>query len=170
MPDNELLDIVDENDNVIGQETKQNKFEKELISRNVGIFVKDSNGKYIIVKRAPAKKSFPNRLDLAACGNVKAGENYQQAAEREIKEELGFSCGARFLKKIFNEHNENSKKVKYFTALFLGTCDENVRLNEELTHFEKMKLKELKEKTKKEPELFCPFFLKDFQAVKNILD
>ena len=34
MSNDELLDIVDSNDNVTGQETKENKFSMELISRN----------------------------------------------------------------------------------------------------------------------------------------
>jgi 8-oxo-dGTP pyrophosphatase MutT (NUDIX family) len=39
----EPLDIVDPNDKVIGQNTKENKFNKELISRNVAIFLIDED-------------------------------------------------------------------------------------------------------------------------------
>ena len=80
-----MIDIVNKNDIVIGQDTKENKFQKELISRNVAIFIKDSQNQYIIAKRGPNKRSFPNRLDLAACGNVDAGETYEEAAVRELK-------------------------------------------------------------------------------------
>ncbi len=170
MPDNELLDIVDEDDKVISRDTKENKFLKSLISRNVGVFARDSARNFIIVKRAPTKKIFPNRLDLSACGNVRAGESYESAASRELLEELGISAPVKFLKKIFNEHEENGKKLRYFTALFLAVCDEEPELNDELSHFEKIALEKLKEKAKESPELFCPFFLKDFKAVERLLE
>ena len=86
-----MLDIVDEFDNVIGTDTKANKFKKRFISRNVAIFIKDKEGKFIVAKRAASKKTFPNCIDTAACGNVKAGESYKEAALREIKEELNIT-------------------------------------------------------------------------------
>ena len=166
----EYLDIVDENDKVIGKDTKSNKLEKELISRNVAVFIKDSHGNYINVKRAPVKKSFPNRLDLAACGNVKSGESYEHAASREIREETGFSCSIKLLRKVYNEEIENNKKRKYFTSIFLAQSDDKITLNKELSHYEKMALTELKQRINSNPELFCPFFLKDFKAVEDLLE
>ena len=74
-----LLDIVNKNDKVIGVTTKADKFKKELITRNVVAFIKDRNDKFIIVKRSPLKKVFPNLLDLAACGHVCRGESYLTA-------------------------------------------------------------------------------------------
>ena len=56
--DNHLIDIVDQNDIIIGKDTKENKFKKELISRNVVAFIKNSKNKYIIVKRSSKKKNF----------------------------------------------------------------------------------------------------------------
>ena len=166
----EYLDIVDENDIVIGKDTKSNKFEKELISRSVAVLIKDSNGRFIIVKRAPDKKSFPNGLDLAACGNVKSGESYEHAALREIKEETGFSCSIRLLRKVYNEEMENSKKRRYFTSIFLAESDAEITLNEEHVNYEKMPLNELKQKINSNPELFCPFFLKEIRAVEDLLE
>ncbi len=114
----ELLDIVNENDEIIGQDTKGNKFRKSLISRNVAIFILDDNKKLLITKRSSRKESFPNRYDLAACGNVKAGESYEDAAKREVTEELSIDCDLKFLGKIFNEFKEDEKTIKYFTGIF----------------------------------------------------
>ena len=56
--DSELLDVVNHNNEVIGQDVKRDKFEKEFISRNVAIFLVDDQGKLLITKRAPNKIFF----------------------------------------------------------------------------------------------------------------
>jgi 16S rRNA (adenine1518-N6/adenine1519-N6)-dimethyltransferase len=156
----EFLDIVDENDSIIGKDTKENKFSKELISRNVAVFLRDSGGKFIIIQRAANKRSFPNRLDLASCGNVAAGESYEDAAAREMKEELGITCEIIMLKKVYNEFEENGKKLRYFTGIFLGKWDKAIK---------SMTLAELKTAIKVKPDIFTPGFVADFLAVKEML-
>lgn len=167
--DDELLDIVDRNDIVVGQDTKENKFQKELISRMVAVFIVDNEGKMIIAKRAPTKRSFPNRLDLAACGNVKAGESYEDAAKREILEELGIECNVSLLKKIFNEFPENGKMIRYFTSIFLGRYDSTVNTNEEISVIRKIPVDEIERMIKQSRELFTPGFVNDFLSVREKL-
>lgn len=167
--DKELLDIVDEQDNIITQDTKENKFKKELISRNVAIFILDDNKNLLIVKRSPQKRSFPNRYDLAACGNVKAGESYEKAADREVEEELGIKCDLMFLTKIFNKFKENDKEIKYFTGIFLGYFPGEVKLSDELVELRKLSVGEVEELVNKNKDLFTPGFVNDFLFVKDKL-
>jgi len=169
MEDQELLDIVDERDNIIGRDTKENKFRKGLISRNVAIFILDKNKKLLITKRSPYKKSFPNRYDLAACGNVKTGEDYTDAAKREVMEELNIKCNLKFLGKVFNEFRENNIVIKYFTGIFLGYFSGEVKLNDELVELKRLSVKEVKELINKNKDLFTPGFVKDFLFVKDKL-
>ena len=169
MSEQELLDIVDSNDNVTGQETKENKFSKELISRNVGIFILDRDNKLLIVKRSPKKKSFPDRFDLAACGNVKAGETYEEAARREVAEELGISCDLEFLGKIFNEFKESGLTLRYFTGIFLGRFSGEVILNDELSDMRRMSVEEIEEMISKNRNSFTPGFINDFLHAKDRL-
>ncbi|MFC1629718.1 NUDIX domain-containing protein [Patescibacteria group bacterium] len=168
--DKELLDVVDENDNIIGQDIKKNKFEKGLISRNVAIFILDNNKKLLIVKRSPHKKSFPNRYDLAACGNVKAGESYEEAAKREVKEELNIECDLIFLGKIFNQLKEKNIEIKYFTGIFLGYFSGGVELNDELVELKRLSVEETEVLLSKNKNLFSPGFVNDFFAVKDKLE
>jgi isopentenyldiphosphate isomerase len=162
----ELLDIVDANDKVIGQDTKANKFEKELISRNVAIFLRDSAGNFIIVQRAANKRSFPNRLDVAACGNVSAGESYEQAAKREMQEEIGITCEIRMLKKIYHEFEEKGKMLRYFTGIFIGTWDRSIQPNEEIAGVMKMTTQQIKSAIERKPDLFTPGFVSDFHLIE----
>lgn len=88
--DDEILDIVDDFDNVIGQEFRSNTFKKKLSHvRVVNLFLINSKGELWIPRRAIYKKNFPSSLDMSMGGYVKSGESYDEALEREAKEELG---------------------------------------------------------------------------------
>lgn len=169
MAEDDLVDIVDEKDRVVGQATKEEKFAKELISRNVVAFIKNKRGELIVVKRSPHKQSWPNRLDLATCGNVNVGETYHQAITREIKEEIGIDCPVKLYKKIYTEVTENNKQVKYFTAIFIGETAQRPKLSDELVELTYIKPGELGEKMGSDPDLFSPSFIREFKLVKAVL-
>ncbi len=169
MPDDELLDIVDEQDKIIALDTKDNKLSKGLISRNVAIFIVDSNNNLIITKRSPAKKTFPNRYDVAACGNVIAGESCNDAAKRELKEELGIDCPLELIEKIFNEFQHNGKTLRYFTSVFKGRLSGSITLNSELTEFHAMSISHIQKLIGKDRDLFTPGFVNDFIRLKDRL-
>jgi isopentenyldiphosphate isomerase len=165
----ELLDVVDEKDKFIGKDTKENKLLKGFISRNVAVFILDESKKLLTVKRSPDKKSFPNRYDLAVCGDVKAGEKYPEAAQRELMEKLGIKCSIKHLGKIFNEFKENDKKVKYFTCIFLGRYAGKVKLNDELVELKRLSIKNVEELVEKDRYLFTPSFFSVFMHVRDKL-
>lgn len=165
-----LIDIVNEDDNVIGKDKKENKFSKELISRNVVAFLKNENNKYIIVKRSPKKKNYPNLLDLAACGHVHLGESYEEAIVRKIKEELGGSVSnLKLLKKVYHEHIENRKSLRYFISIFTGIYKEKIILSKELSSYELFDRNSLKKKISKNPEQFSPFFVDEYKIIEKDL-
>ena len=167
--EHELLDVVDDKDNFIGKDTKENKFLKGFISRNVAVFILDESKKLLIVKHSPDKKGFPNRYDIAVCGNVEAGEKYPDAAQRELMEELGIKCSLTYLGKIFNEFKENDKIVKYFTCIFLGHYADKVKLSDELSELKRLSIKNVEELVKKDKYLFTPYFVNDFMHVRDKL-
>ena len=169
MEEQELLDIVNDEDNVIGQDTKENKFRKSLISRSVTVFILDDNKKLLIVKRSSKKESFPNRYDAAVCGNVKASEIYEEAAIREMKEEIGINCDLKFLGKIFNEFEEKGNVIKYFTGIFLGFFSRKVKLSDELVELKRLTVKDVEDLINEDKDLFTPGFVNDFVFVKDKL-
>lgn len=85
----ELLDIVDENDHIIGQEYRSLIYQHNRSNfRAINGFIINDNHQLWIPRRAPTKKLFPLCLDASVGGHVAAGETYQQAFERELYEEL----------------------------------------------------------------------------------
>jgi 16S rRNA (adenine1518-N6/adenine1519-N6)-dimethyltransferase len=83
------IQIVDENNNPVGSATKQKAWRDGLIHRVVRISILDRAGRLLIQKRSSKKELFPGRWDNSAAGHVDAGETYEQAALRELNEELG---------------------------------------------------------------------------------
>lgn len=86
----EILDIVSLEDEVIGQESRNIIYEKNLSCfRVINGFICNSEKKLWIPRRHPKKKLFPLFLDASVGGHVLSGETYQEAFERETQEELG---------------------------------------------------------------------------------
>ncbi|RKR91321.1 isopentenyldiphosphate isomerase [Micromonospora pisi] len=87
----ELLDVVDENDTVVGQATRSEAYAHRLRHRCVFVLVRDGAGRIFVHRRTARKLLFPSLYDMFVGGVVGAGESYDEAALREAKEELGVS-------------------------------------------------------------------------------
>ena len=85
----ELLDVVDENDRVIGVKTRSEIHALGLMHRAVHILVFNSIGELFIQKRSMSKDNNPGLWDSSAAGHVDSGEDYYDCAVRELDEELG---------------------------------------------------------------------------------
>jgi len=87
----EYLDIVDENDKVIGKDLRENIWKKGLEHnvRVVNIFVFNKEGKLLLPERSMNRRIFPGCFDFSCGEHVLAGEDYYDAAIRGLKEELG---------------------------------------------------------------------------------
>ena len=85
----ELLDVVDKNDCVIGVKTRGEIHAQGLMHRAVHILVFNSRGDLFIQKRSMLKDENPGQWDTSAAGHVDSGEAYLECAIRELGEELG---------------------------------------------------------------------------------
>jgi isopentenyl-diphosphate delta-isomerase type 1 len=86
----ELFDVVDASDQVIGQAPRREVHARNLLHRAVHVWIHDAAGRFFLQKRSPAKDTFPGCWDSACTGHVDAGEDYATAARRELGEELGW--------------------------------------------------------------------------------
>ncbi|MGW1886257.1 NUDIX hydrolase [Streptomyces sp. NPDC001970] len=88
-PADEILDIVDENDEVIGQAPRGEAYARGLRHRCVFVQARDADGRIFVHRRTATKLVFPSLYDMWVGGVVGAGESYDDAALREAEEELG---------------------------------------------------------------------------------
>ncbi|MDQ8703027.1 NUDIX domain-containing protein [Streptomyces sp. LHD-70] len=89
MSADEILDIVDEQDRVVGTAPRGEAYAKGLRHRCVFILARDAKDRVFVHRRTPTKLVFPSMYDMFVGGVVGAGEAYDTAALREAEEELG---------------------------------------------------------------------------------
>jgi len=95
MQSDELYDIVDEADRVVGQATRgECHGNPDLIHRVVHIFLFNHAGELLLQKRSANKDIQPGKWDTSVGGHVDGGERYGEAARRELAEELGVEGAA----------------------------------------------------------------------------
>ena len=87
----EILDIVDEMDLVIGSATRGEVHSSGLLHRSAHLLVFDGNGMVMLQKRSMVKDTFPGTWDSSVSGHVDSGEEYDDCIIRETMEEIGFS-------------------------------------------------------------------------------
>jgi len=85
----ELLDIVNDEDIVTGQEMRSTAHQLGLQHRGVHVFLFTDDGKMLVQKRSSDRIAFPSALDCSVSEHVKAGESYLDAAVRGMQEEMG---------------------------------------------------------------------------------
>ena len=88
MPE-EIFDVVNEHDEVIGQKPRSEIHRLKLNHRAVHVLVFNSRGELFLQKRSMKKDCFPGVWDSSASGHLASGESYDACAVRELREEIG---------------------------------------------------------------------------------
>ena len=87
----EIFDVVDANDQVIGTATRAEVHAQKLTHRAVHVFVFNKRGDLLLQKRSLLKDMCPGLWDSSVSGHLDAGESYEAAAVRELEEEMGIT-------------------------------------------------------------------------------
>jgi isopentenyl-diphosphate Delta-isomerase len=85
----EWFDIVNETDQVIGKALRKDVHAKRLRHRAIHVFVFNEQGQIFLQKRSHLKDLCPGLWDSSCSGHVDSTETYDEAAPRELSEELG---------------------------------------------------------------------------------
>ena len=86
---NERFPVVDKNDRIRGYASRSEVHGNNLRHRAVHILIFNQLGDMYLQQRSRWKDRHPLKWDSSAAGHVTAGENYDETARRELKEELG---------------------------------------------------------------------------------
>jgi isopentenyl-diphosphate delta-isomerase type 1 len=90
----EIFDVVDARDEVIGHAPRREVHARKLHHRAVHVLVFNRQGEVFLQKRSLLKDSFPGAWDSSASGHLDRGEAYDACAVREVAEELGVTLPA----------------------------------------------------------------------------
>jgi 16S rRNA (adenine1518-N6/adenine1519-N6)-dimethyltransferase len=80
------------------------------------VFVVNPAGELLLQRRAEAKDYYPGYWDASVGGQVIAGESYEEAAVRELEEELGCRGGKVRLVGKYDSYSERQREKR---ALFV---------------------------------------------------
>ena len=161
----ELVYHVDDNDDVIGKVRKSLCFEQGLIHRGICIFLFNKDKQLFVTLRKKDRHFFPDRWD-GVSGTVKWGETYNEAAHRELLEELNICAEIRFL----FDFKYRSPNINSNCRIFEGFSNEKIEINkEELEKGKWVSIQELDNLIKDNPEIFTPSIVliwKDFKKIR----
>ena len=117
----ELLDVIDETDVVIGHATRAAVHAQGLWHRGAHVFLFTADGKLLIQKRSAERVQYPSVWDCSVSEHVKAGESYPVAAQRGLWEELGLAgVDLRPRVRFRMNYGPNDNEI---SVLFSGTVD-----------------------------------------------
>ena len=120
----ELFGVVDEADRVIGEAPRWQVHGDNLLHRAVHILLFNGKGELFLQKRSRLKDRHPGVWDSSAAGHVDAGEDYDQAAHRELEEELGVAAKLERVVKL----PASDRTGQEFIWLYRGEHDGPFRL------------------------------------------
>jgi len=85
----EIFDIVNERDEVIGRAPRKEVHARGLWHRAVHVLVFNARGEVFLQKRSMLKDTAKGKWDSSSSGHVDSGEDYDPCAVRELREEIG---------------------------------------------------------------------------------
>lgn len=107
--------VVNEHDEVIGALPLFEAIAQKAYRRSVRIFVENAAGQLLLQRRGAAVIA-PLLLDVSAAGHVDEGESYEEAAVRELAEELNLS-GIPLQEIVISYHSQQFFSAVYKVAL-----------------------------------------------------
>jgi len=123
----EWLDIVDENDCVIGCDTRERVHKDGHLHRSSHMVLFNTQGHVFVQRRSMSKDTNAGLWDTSAAGHVDSGETYIDCAVRELHEELGIRVGSSELEKV-GVLNPEARNGMEFTHVFSVVCDQPLTL------------------------------------------
>ncbi len=122
---NEFFIVVDAQDRIITHKTRgECHANRNLIHRAINVALFNSKGRIALQKRSATKDLYPSFYALSATGHVGKGESYEQAAYREMEEELGVKgVSLSFVAKQIVETEAEREMVTLFKGFYDGQFD-----------------------------------------------
>ncbi len=143
----ELFIVVNEQDEIVGYRSRAECHrDPGLIHRSTNTLLFDSKGRLLLQKRSQTKDINPGLWTLSATGHAMKGETYEQAAQRELYEELGVHAQLEFIDKFIVHYPREAEMEAVFRGQYEGEFTPDPREVEMVQYFTSVQLAELVKK------------------------
>lgn len=162
----EILVLVDDNDNEIGTDTRENCHSGRGKRHRAYTALLFHGGRMLLQQRSRKKLLWPGAWDVSFTSHVYPGETYQQAASRRAREELQAKVGD--LKDVhsfvyFAPQGDNAENE--FCRVLVGDFDGEVTPNrDEMMAVRWAKVSEVASDLRAHPETYTPWFKLSFEG------
>lgn len=123
----EYVEVVDRRNRPLAVLPLNETHRQSLLHRAVLVLVFNAENKVYLQKRSKSKLVYPGRWDLSATGHVQRGESCEDAALREVYEELGLTLTRLKLKQELPASSETG--FEFITLYTAGRVTETPRPN-----------------------------------------
>jgi isopentenyl-diphosphate delta-isomerase len=161
--------LVDENDIQTGVTGKLEAHEKALLHRAVSVFIVNSNGEWILQRRAFDKYHSNGLWTNTCCTHPHPGESVFDAARRRLREEMGIVTNVTWLFSfIYREKLDNDLTEHELDHVFLGISDSEPLINTtEVEDWEKISFAGLHDDITKNPDKYTYWFRAIYEKVNK---
>lgn len=151
----EMLDIVNEHDEVVGQAARADIHLNNQMHRATHIILTNSAQQIFVQLRSKTKDTNPGLWDSSAAGHVDAGESYVNCAARELEEELGVQVAASQLLEI-GRLPPSAENGFEFVRIYAAQSDDPITLAAgEVDDGMWLSIAELNDRLKNQPQAFA---------------
>ncbi len=142
----ELLDLVNKKDEVIGEVWKSAAHkDPTLIHREVSVLLFNKEGETLLQQRGMKKLINPGQWQIAACGHIGKGEEPLEAAKRETEEEMSIKVEPIFAYKYFKTSKDRESRFFYVYYAFIPKDTKIVMNDNEVMAAKWLKLSDIGE-------------------------
>lgn len=120
-----LIDIVNEQDEIIGQEEIEEVHRRGLLHRSVHVLIMNSQGMLFCRQRKLDSLRYPGYWSTAVGAHLTSGQSYETEAQSALQATLGIACALALMGKVrVKDGIENE-----INALYIGRIDASLKLD-----------------------------------------
>ena len=152
--------LVDKNDVQTGTMEKMEAHKQGLLHRAFSIFIFNTNGEFLLQRRALNKYHNGGRWTNTCCSHPLPGENVLNAAYRRLSEEMGFTTElSPAFNFIYNATFDNGLTEHEFDHVFTGIYEGEIKVDKtEVSDYCYKKLKDIDDSLQTHPQKYTEWF------------
>lgn len=152
----EKVIVVDKNDKVIRYQLRTTTTKQDIV-RCVVVWIEDGQGRALVQKRSLSKLHGPGRWENAAGGAVSHNETYEDAAYKELFEEIGLTgIELKIVAKKIVTTDQGDRYCCYFKGFTNWTIDKFVLEENSVADIKWVNKIDLFDSRDKNPEHYMP--------------